>query len=117
MSAQIDIPFSGVCVTSFHGAWAREMNKNTASLTAGKFVVESRAGCSSSRANPFFMVHSPSADEHTGSVYGFNLVYSGNHYSAAEVNAYGKTRIVSGIQPSGFRFILGENEKIGRAHV
>lgn len=110
MSAQIDIPFSGVCVTSFHGAWAREMNKNTASLTAGKFVVESRAGCSSSRANPFFMVHSPSADEHTGSVYGFNLVYSGNHYSAAEVNAYGKTRIVSGIQPSGFRFILGENE-------
>lgn len=54
MSTQVDIPFSGVCVTSFHGAWAREMNKNTASLTAGKFVVESRTGCSSNRANPFF---------------------------------------------------------------
>ena len=110
MSAQVDIPFSGVCVTSFHGAWAREMNRNTASLTAGKFVVESRAGCSSNRANPFFMVHSPSATEHTGSVYGFNLVYSGNHYAAAEVNAYGKTRIISGIQPSGFHFMLGKNE-------
>ena len=110
MSAQVDIPFSGVCVTSFHGAWAREMNRNTATLTAGKFVVESRAGCSSNRANPFFMVHSPSTTEHTGSVYGFNLIYSGNHYAAAEVNAYGKTRIISGIQPSGFRFLLGEGE-------
>ncbi len=110
MSAQVDIPFSGVCVTSFHGAWAREMNKNTALLTAGKFVVESRAGCSSNRANPFFMVHSPSATEHTGSVYGFNLIYSGNHYAAAEVNAYGKTRIISGIQPSGFSALLEPGE-------
>ena len=111
MSTQIDIPFSGVCVTSFHGAWAREMNKNISSLTAGKFVVESRAGFSSNRANPFFMVHAPDTNEHSGSVYGFNLVYSGNHYSAVEVNAYGKTRIVSGIQPDGFRFLLGEGER------
>lgn len=110
MSAQVDIPFSGTCVTSFHGAWAREMNKNTATLTAGKFVVESRTGCSSNRTNPFFMVHSPSATEYSGSVYGFNLVYSGNHYSAAEVNAYGKTRIISGIQPSGFQFLLNSGE-------
>ena len=110
MSAQVDIPFSGVCVTSFHGAWAREMNKNTASMTAGKFVVESRTGCSSNRANPFFMVHAPSATEYSGSVYGFNLIYSGNHYAAVEVNAYGKTRIVSGVQPNGFRFLLDEGE-------
>ena len=110
LSTQVDIPFSGVCVTSFHGAWAREMNKNTASLTAGKFVVESRTGCSSNRANPFFMVHAPSATEYSGSVYGFNLIYSGNHYAAAEVNAYGKTRIVSGIQPDGFRCLLEEGE-------
>ncbi|MBR1482706.1 MAG: alpha-galactosidase [Ruminococcus sp.] len=110
MSAQIDIPFSGVCVTSFHGAWAREMNKNTSPLTAGKFIVESRTGFSSNRANPFFMVHEPAATEHSGSVYGFNLVYSGNHYAATEVNAYGKTRILHGIQPGGFRYLLREGE-------
>ena len=110
LSTQIDVPFCGMCVTSFHGAWAREMNKNTISLNAGKFVIESRTGCSSNRANPFFMVHEPSATEQTGSVYGFNLIYSGNHYSAAEVNAYGKTRIVSGIQPEGFRFLLKAGE-------
>ena len=106
LSAQIDIPFGGTMVTSFHGSWAHEMNKNTAMLTAGKFVIESRAGCSSSRANPFFMVHQPDTSENIGSVYGFNLIYSGNHYAAVEVNAFGKTRIVNGIQPEGFRFIL-----------
>ena len=40
LSTQIDIPFSGTMVTSFHGSWAHEMNKNTATLTAGKFVIE-----------------------------------------------------------------------------
>ena len=106
LSLQIDIPFSGAGITSFHGAWAREMYKNTTSLTAGKFVIESRCGISSSRANPFFMVHSPSANEHSGYTYGFNLIYSGNHYSSVEVSPFGKTRIVSGIQPLGFSCIL-----------
>ena len=111
MSMQIDMPFGGVGVTSFHGAWAREMNRSTLTLGAGKYVVESRTGCSSNRANPFVMIHDPKADEHSGSVYGFNLIYSGNHYTAAEVNAYGKTRIVSGIQPQGFCWLLEEGER------
>ncbi len=111
MSMQLDMPFGGAAVTSFHGAWGREMNRHTAALPVGKLVLESRTGCSSNRVNPFFMVHSPDANEASGSVYGFNLIYSGNHYAAAEVNAYGKTRIVSGIQPEGFRWLL---EKDGR---
>ena len=106
MSTQIDFPFCGSYVTSFHGAWAREMTKYTSSITVGKFVMESRCGISSNRTNPFFMVHSPQTDEHNGSCYGFNLVYSANHYSAVEVNAYGKTRIVTGIQPDGFSCLL-----------
>lgn len=110
MSTQIDLPFSGVAITSFHGAWAREMNKHTVTVGSGKYVTESRTGTSSNRTNPFFMVHSPNADEHSGDVYGFNLIYSGNHYSSVEVNAYGKTRIISGIQPSGFEAVLEEGE-------
>lgn len=110
MSSQLDLPESGMCVTSFHGAWAREMDRHTVTLTAGKYVIESNTGGSSSRANPFFMVHDPMATERNGAVYGFNLIYSGNHYSAVEVNAYGKTRIVSGIQPRGFCFVLAPGE-------
>lgn len=110
LSTQIDIPFCGAEVTSFHGAWAREMNKSTSVLNAGKYTIESRTSCSSNRANPFFMVHAPETNETSGGVYGFNLIYSGNHYSAVEVSAYGKTRIVSGIQPDGLRCILDKDE-------
>ena len=112
LSGTLDIPSSGLCVTSFHGAWAREMGRSTVKLDAGKFVVESRAGCTSSRANPFFMVHSPDTTETSGDCYGFNLVYSGNHYAAVEVNAYGKTRVVNGVNPQGFRFIIAPGESL-----
>ncbi len=106
MSLQLDLYGAGWSITTFRGAWTREMNKYTIPLPAGKLVNESRAGCSSNRANPFFMLHSPDATEGYGDVYGFNLVYSGSHYSAAEVNAYEKTRVVTGIQPQGFSFTL-----------
>ncbi len=112
LSMQLDIPAREIAVTFFHGAWAREMEKSTVPLPAGKFVIESRAGCSSSRANPFFMVHDPLTTEDAGDCWGFNLLYSGSHYAAAEINAFGKIRIVSGIQPQGFRYLLGQNEAL-----
>ena len=110
MSTQIDYPTAGYDLTTFRGAWTREMQKYTVPLPAGKQVNESRAGCSSNRANPFFMLHSHEATESWGDVYGFNLIYSGNHYSAAEVSAFGKTRVVSGIQPQGFRYLLNKGD-------
>ena len=111
MSLQLDLYGAGYAVTVFHGAWAREMNRYTLPLPAGKIVNESRAGCSSNRANPFFMLHAPDATEQYGDVYGFNLIYSGSHYSAAEVNAYDKTRVVTGIQPQGFSLTLQAGER------
>lgn len=112
MSLQLDLQDGPYAVTTFHGAWAREMEKSTAVLTGGKLVNSSFAGCSSSRSNPFFMVHSPDASESAGDCYAFNLIYSGNHYGAVEVNSYGKTRIVSGINPQGFRFMIPPGECI-----
>jgi alpha-galactosidase len=111
LSAQLDLPRVGLSVTSFRGAWAREMSKVTVGLPGGKYTVESRAGLSSSRCNPFFIVHSPDATETAGDCWGFNLVYSGSHYAAVEVSPFGKTRIVSGIQPLGFRWKLAPGEK------
>lgn len=111
MSLQLDLSDAGYAVSGFFGAWAREMNKSTVVLPAGKFVIESRAGCSSNRANPFFMLHDKNAGESFGDVYGFNLIYSGNHYESIEVNAYQKTRVITGIQPMGFRYILEGKER------
>ena len=106
LSMQLDLPRKDLSVTSFRGAWAREMSKYTVALPAGKYTVESRGGASSNRCNPFFMVHSAECTELAGECWGFNLVYSGSHYSASEVSPFGKTRIVSGIQPLGFSWTL-----------
>ena len=111
LSLQLDLPAQRVAVTSFRGAWAREMEKHTVALSAGKFTVESRSGASSSRCNPFFIVHSPAATEDAGDCWGFNLIYSGSHYAAVEIGAFGKVRIVQGIQPLGFRWRLAPGER------
>ncbi|MEE1114490.1 MAG: alpha-galactosidase, partial [Eubacterium sp.] len=67
-------------------------------------------GSSSSRANPFVMLSRQDTTEGAGECWGFNLVYSGNHAETAEVNAYDKTRFLSGINPQGFSCLLEPGE-------
>ena len=110
MSMQLDMETSGYVFSTFNGNWAREMYRHDTTVTAGKVVNASYAGTSSNRANPFVMVSKPETSEDQGLCYGFNLVYSGNHYEAMEINSYGKTRIVSGINPQSFCFVLEEGE-------
>lgn len=111
MSAQLDMQGTGYIMSTFNGAWAREMSRKDTTLVAGKHINSSYTGTSSSSANPFFMISMPSTTEDSGAVYGFNLIYSGNHAEIAEVNEFGKTRILWGINPRGFGWILdpGEN--------
>ena len=111
MSTQIDFDRMGYAMTTFGGAWAREMQKSTIPLVRGKHVNSSRSGESSHRANPFVMLHPENTSEDAGEVYGFNLIYSGNHYEAAEISPFGKTRFISGINPDGFEFRLSPGEK------
>lgn len=110
MSTQLDFAERGLLFTTFHGAWAREMEKIQAVVSAGKYVSESRCGTSSSRSNPFVMISKPETTEDNGACYGCNLIYSGNHYEALEATVYGKSRFVSGILPDGFSYLLREGE-------
>ena len=111
MSVQLDLERDGLALTMFRGAWVREMNRVTAPVTA-KVVNASYTGTSSSRANPFVMLHEKDATEQAGRCYAFNLIYSGNHYEAAEVNGYRKTRFVAGINPESFCWVLGPGESL-----
>lgn len=111
MSLQLDLDTPDYVFTTFHGAWAREMERTDCRLAAGKQVNASYAGVSSSRANPFVMLSKTETTEDFGDCYGFNLIYSGNHYEAAEVNSFGKTRIVTGINPQTFCFELQAGER------
>jgi alpha-galactosidase len=110
MSMQLDMDRAGFVLTTFNGGWAREMNRHDTIMTAGKFVNSSYAGVSSSRANPFIMVSKPGTTEEYGDCYGFNLIYSGNHYEAVEVSSFQKTRIVTGVNPQSFFFSIGPGE-------
>lgn len=111
MSSQIDFLPDEYYMTTFNGAWAREMKKNTVMPVSGRYVNSSFTGTSSNKANPFVMMGKADTTEDYGECYGFNLIYSGNHYSSAEVNSFGKVRFVSGINPEGFEFLLGKGEE------
>lgn len=110
MSAQLDLTQDYSVITHFTGAWAREMHKEQIYLPSGKFVNASYTGTSSNRANPFIMLGQKSTTETAGDCIGCNLIYSGNHYEALEKNSYGKLRLVSGINPQSFSWILQSGE-------
>ncbi|MCM1156269.1 MAG: alpha-galactosidase [Roseburia sp.] len=110
MSVQVDFDMSGFNFTTFTGAWAREMKRTDLRVCSGKHVNASYTGTSSNRANPFVMLGKDETSQDMGDCYGFNLIYSGNHYEAVEVNSYGKTRFVSGINPQSFLFMIEPGE-------
>lgn len=106
MSLSLDFDTHEYQWITFHGAWAREMKRSVIPVQAGKMVNASYTGTSSSRANPFVMLSGMKTTEDEGECYGFHLVYSGNHYEAVEVGSFGKMRIVSGINPQAFSYLL-----------
>lgn len=110
MSIQLDFTGADLNFTSFNGSWAREMKRTDVKVRAGKHVNASFAGISSSRANPFVMLSREHTTEDFGECWGINLIYSGNHYEAAEVSGFGKTRLVAGMNPQSFswRLLPGE---------
>ena len=111
LSTAVDFNSSSYKMTSFHGRWADEMGKYESVCNGGKVVCEElAAGESGSRSNPFVIVSSVDAGEDHGDCYGFNLIYSGNHYEALSSNGYSMSRFVSGIQPTGFTWLLAPGE-------
>lgn len=106
MSLQIDFDTPDYMFTTFQGAWTREMNRRSVRMLSGKHVNSSYTGTTSSRANSFVMLGKEHTTEENGDAYGFHLIYSGNHYEAVEVSSFGKTRLVTGINPNSFSFVL-----------
>lgn len=86
MSMLIDLPNKGYKLITFDGDWIKEANRHDRALQPGCFVNESSTGSSSARHNPGVLLAQDCATENSGEVYGFNLVYSGNHYTACELS-------------------------------
>lgn len=110
MSNQVDFCSQDYILTSFNGAWAREFEPTETPCGQGTIVSGSRCGVSSSLTNPFVILRHRNADEDHGDCYGFNLLYSGDHYACASGNAYGKLRFLQGIHPENFSWRLAPGE-------
>lgn len=93
------------------GAWSRERYPKTRKLEMGIQAIQSLSGtCSSAEQNPFLALLRPGATEFKGEVYGFSLVYSGNHLCQVEVSTFDMTRVMLGINPEGFAWKLEQGE-------
>ena len=109
MSFCLDLPGSYTMAT-FNGGWIAEMRRENTPVGMSKVVNESLTGSSSNRHNPGFLLYEADATEEAGRVYGFNLVYSGNHYASAQQSLQGLTRVMQGINPSNFDLELAPGE-------
>lgn len=79
-------------------------------LKKGFQSIASTLGTTSHHTNPFFALVGKGATEDLGEAYGFNLVYSGSFFNQIEVDRLGSTRVISGINPTGFRWELKTGE-------
>ena len=109
LSFSLDLPGS-YTMASFHGGWSAEMRRMDNRVGGAKITNESRTGASSNQHNPGFLLWEEGTTENAGVVYGFNLIYSGNHYAAAQKSQTGLTRVMQGINPSNFRKNLAPGE-------
>nr|WP_319552761.1 alpha-galactosidase [uncultured Vibrio sp.] len=93
------------------GSWGNERSVDRQPLSRGKSVLESKRGSSSHQKNPFVALMRKNANEDTGDVYGFSLVYSGNFIAEIEVEQFDYTRVNMGINPYGFSWELAPNSE------
>ncbi len=111
MSMQLDLENRGFSLVTFDGAWIKETHRHDRKLQYGQFVNSSVTGASSHRHNPGFLLAAENACEEYGSVYGFNLVYSGNHLGLAELSPADLVRVQIGINPHCFEWTLHKGER------
>lgn len=110
-SANVDFPMGDYEMIHFSGAWGRERDMQKTKLTQGiKAEIANARGGSGHQVNPFVMIAKGNAQEETGEVYGFSLVYSGNHSTVASVDQFGNLRVQQGINPFEFEWNLAAGE-------
>ena len=110
MSCSIDLPDYDYEMVHLSGAWSRERHIRNKKLDHGVQSIYSLRGTSSAEHNPFIALKRPSTTEFEGEVYGFSLVYSGNFLSEVLVDTHDTSRIMLGIHPSMFEWILNKDE-------
>jgi len=108
LSMMVDLPNRNFKLTTFDGGWIKETYKNDRIVAPGMHVNASTTGNSSNRHNPGFLLSEQDATETHGWVYGFNLIYSGNHFSCVELSNHDLVRVSMGINSHCFEWTLNQ---------
>ena len=110
MSMSLDMPDRGFLMHSFDGGWIKEAHRHIRPVEYGMYVNSSTTGASSNRHNPGFLLSEKHTSEDSGRAWGFNLVYSGNHFGLVEKSNHDLVRIQLGINPHCFDWTLHPGE-------
>ena len=110
MSMMVDIPNRNYKLVTFDGGWSKEAHRHDRAINYGMYVNSSTTGGSSNRHNPGFLLAEETASEDSGWVYGFNLIYSGNHFGCVELSNHQLARVELGINPHCFEWGLKQGE-------
>lgn len=106
----LDFLYGDLDVIHFHGRHNMERLPERQQVSHGGLQVGSRRGMSSHHHNPFVILCDPHTTERQGECYGSMLVYSGNHLEEVEKDQGGTIRLVSGIHPEEFSWLLAPGE-------
>lgn len=105
-SASLDLPLNNYDLVTLNGAWARERHVNRSPLHPGIQEIGSVRGATGHIHDSFIGLVSPSTTQNEGEAIGVTLIYSGNHQETIDVNTYGVTRIITGINDYDFNWKL-----------
>jgi alpha-galactosidase len=111
LSLMVDMPNDGYRLITLDGGWIKEAHAHERTVTYGVHVNGSTTGDSSNRHNPGFVLAAAGTTETAGVAYGFNLLYSGNHYGAVELSNHDIVRVALGINPHCFEWRLLQGER------
>ena len=112
LSACIDMVDGDFDLIHFHGKHAMEREFERSPLLHGKMVLESKRGTSSHQQNPFAILAKKDATETFGECVGVAFVYSGSFIIEAEIDQVNQTRLVVGLHPEQFEYILNAGEEL-----
>ncbi|MFB8505876.1 alpha-galactosidase [Enterococcus durans] len=111
-SFQIDLTHSGRFdeVIALPGAHVKERRISRQPILDGIKSFESRRGSSSHQMNSFIALTNKHTTEFAGEAIGIHLVYSGNHSFEIEKDQINQTRVIGGINPYNFHWLLAANQ-------
>ncbi len=101
-SCALDFPAQEFDLLHLNGTWAQERNLIREKLSSGTKILDSKRGSSSHQQNPFAVLAKKETTESQGAAFGFCLVYSGNHCTTVQRDAFQQKRVVMGIHPHRF---------------